>query len=1260
MANKSFGVKEINIVGSSGTPTIESPTNLNINANTVAISTDVSIGGQVTSSIIVGTGKSIGVGTTTPRYNVDVIGDIHFSGSLYQNGTLFSGGGGGAQGIQGATGTGSQGSQGVQGVQGSQGAQGIQGATGTGSQGAQGIQGATGTGSQGAQGIQGATGTGSQGSQGVQGSQGSQGAQGIQGATGTGSQGSQGIQGAQGPAGSGGGGESYWVSTSAGIHTLSNVGVGTTNPTDAITIGDSGDNPTGKGGRILFHGKDGNNSNISIGHGSNYRLVDDPNSSSPTGINNISIGANAGNFIETSDLNVSIGYNAHYSLSSKYGTALGSHAGELQYAGANNLHLGSFTGISQYGDYRIIIGSGYGDAYELGYRGYKFDAPDADNPLFNNVGKSYQLAIGIRTSTAPSKYWIVGNENFNIGIGTTAPQYKLDVAGDINFSGSLYQNGTLFSSGAQGSQGIQGTIGAQGSQGVQGSQGSQGAQGIQGSTGAQGAQGVQGSSGTSGSVGGVPYQFSTSLVDSDPGDGYIRYNNSVLGDVTSIFIDNVDYNLVPRVNWYSTWDDSTSSDKGVLIVSNSLGSIVHIWTVTSITLASGYYKINVSYNSGSTSFALNDTLIANFIRYGNIGSQGVQGSTGTSGAQGVQGATGPQGPGVGAQGIQGAQGPAGSGVGAALTISTRNGFAGINSTDAVSNVGAIRFDSNSGFNVTDLGSGEVFVDLGSTFNPWEVAGQDTLDAIGEEPVEFVAGSGIVITTNSTSTPKSITFAASGGGGSSVGTGITLGTPTDSSFADGLLSFTPTTTVTDAIDEVNEILNKLAPAKPQNLSAVTISLSSSYSATETSSGTSRSNVTSSTTPQTNTTSAFYDGDSGTLSAYIDGSLATNSSQVLTTSDDSGTYGSLIIASDVDTYSGQSGKEGFWKQLTARILSASSLATGSHTYQLRHSGTGDTNTLTFYVDDPVTTSITSTSSSFSGSTSSYISGVPTLSSGTTFTVSFTINDAIKQFYNTTQVATITGSSILSSSVSHSITGVQTPNATITVSGKTCTVGSSKYSETNSLTITPYNSAGNSGTTASISLGARVDTVSNESSRLLAGSGQYPTTGYGAGNTFTSSNSLKTVYTEELQLLNGVYCWPSANYSSNTPTAGPDYSSGMGSSDRWVIFQHGVSLSNISAFTFTIDGSSNFGSTAIVTGIKIYAKVEGVTGWIDCNAAYSPGTNPSSDGDAALVIANSTATSKRITFGTIARSGTLYIRIGLPAASNKTFSGVSITLG
>ena len=47
MADKSFGVKDIDLVGVSGTPTITSPNNLNINATTTAIQNDVTIGGKI-------------------------------------------------------------------------------------------------------------------------------------------------------------------------------------------------------------------------------------------------------------------------------------------------------------------------------------------------------------------------------------------------------------------------------------------------------------------------------------------------------------------------------------------------------------------------------------------------------------------------------------------------------------------------------------------------------------------------------------------------------------------------------------------------------------------------------------------------------------------------------------------------------------------------------------------------------------------------------------------------------------------------------------------------------------------------------------------------------------------------------------------------------------------------------------------------------------------------------------------------------------
>ena len=78
MADKSFGVKELNLLNASGTPTVTSPNNLNLNANTVAISTSCTIGSNLTVS------GDIDVDGHTELDNVNIAGVVTattFSGS---------------------------------------------------------------------------------------------------------------------------------------------------------------------------------------------------------------------------------------------------------------------------------------------------------------------------------------------------------------------------------------------------------------------------------------------------------------------------------------------------------------------------------------------------------------------------------------------------------------------------------------------------------------------------------------------------------------------------------------------------------------------------------------------------------------------------------------------------------------------------------------------------------------------------------------------------------------------------------------------------------------------------------------------------------------------------------------------------------------------------------------------------------------------------------------------------------------------------
>ena len=70
------------LIGASGTPTIESPNNLYLNATTVAISTNITIGGEVQSNLKVGSSYSVGIGTTNPTSKLHVQGDVNVLGII--------------------------------------------------------------------------------------------------------------------------------------------------------------------------------------------------------------------------------------------------------------------------------------------------------------------------------------------------------------------------------------------------------------------------------------------------------------------------------------------------------------------------------------------------------------------------------------------------------------------------------------------------------------------------------------------------------------------------------------------------------------------------------------------------------------------------------------------------------------------------------------------------------------------------------------------------------------------------------------------------------------------------------------------------------------------------------------------------------------------------------------------------------------------------------------------------------------------------
>ena len=161
-----------------------------------------------------------------------------------------------------------------------------------------------------------------------------------------------------------------------------------------------------------------------------------------------------------------------------------------------------------------------------------------------------------------------------------------------------------------------------------------------------------------------------------------------------------------------------------------------------------------------------------------------------------------------------------------------------------------------------------------------------------------------------------------------------------------------------------------------------------------------------------TTFAYNGDSGTLTANVNGSA--DGSRALTTGDDSGTYTSLVIDSESDYQLLNSGGSstsfansiyypGLYKGFKARVAkSVASLSTGANSMQLLHSATGNTNVIEF-VKDNLTSSPTVNIGSASltqnvAGTFRYISGVPYYNSGSpSLTLAgVTIDDLVGQCY------------------------------------------------------------------------------------------------------------------------------------------------------------------------------------------------------------------------------------------------------------------------
>ena len=164
------------------------------------------------------------------------------------------------------------------------------------------------------------------------------------------------------------------------------------------------------------------------------------------------------------------------------------------------------------------------------------------------------------------------------------------------------------------------------------------------------------SQGNDGNFGGATfyYTFEANNSNAQPGAGDLRLDNATQNASTGIYIDDVDADGSNIADFLQTIDDSTSTIKGHVKISNKLdaGQFI-LFTISSLTDNTGYFDITVSPvdSSATNPFSADEDIIVTFARTGDRGDAGAQGN---QGHQGVQGADG-----NGVQGFQGVQGAAG-------------------------------------------------------------------------------------------------------------------------------------------------------------------------------------------------------------------------------------------------------------------------------------------------------------------------------------------------------------------------------------------------------------------------------------------------------------------------------------------------------------------------------------------------------------------------------------------------------------------------
>jgi hypothetical protein len=531
----------------------------------------------------------------------------------------------------------------------------------------------------------------------------------------------------------------------------------------------------------------------------------------------------------------------------------------------------------------------------------------------------------------------------------------------------------------------------------------------------------------------------------------------------------------------------------------------------------------------------------------------------------------------------------------------------------------------------------------------------------------------------------------------IGNAIPLGIPLDTSLVDNnpaILTWTSATYVTNAIDDLNEMLGKLIPPQPPvfpgssslsilGLPSAAMRISNftqtDHTATkghQLSAGSAITAYKRSSSYATNQVTNVGPGDTGTVTVVVNG-ITTGSHTMVAGTSNGGTYNALVISNNVDYGTISNKTTGFWTSFNASATG--NVAEGWNEIYLTDTEGTATNTVNWYYDasTPGTPQITQTSFIPSTSSLGYSSSVPHYTSSAVWTYVGTVNRLSGDMYPTSDTfLTGNGGGVFGTpaSLTYSASSITTPlarNLYVASGSTTVTTTVGINNATSSSTTGPVINVDNGYSLGTFTLNPNgtvltintSDTSKPNENNIIVGSfgsggsasavrvGGLPATQTPTTGSITSWTSQNSLVASDATIVAGVIRNDKTNYSTGYFPPGPDLRTQA--NIQYITFR--IQRAATSKFNISFSGRIS-GCYVAMPGSSLDTTAAATNGWVTPTVAYAGAGVPGASGNGSngcaiggvMTVGSAVTQSITVTFGTESSSNStnnyIYVRFTL----------------